>query len=505
MRQEQLRESLSISASHTKINMSTESHKVVTRFAPSPTGWMHVGGVRTALYAWLWARKNHGTFILRIEDTDKDREVEGSIDHIMESLMWLGIHWDQGPNTGGPHEPYIQSLRLDIYKKYAHILIDKGYAYPDPYTESELESFRNKADEEKRPFLFRDHRPTNIGVWDGTQPLRFKTPVKKYIWNDLTRGELTAGEEALDDFILIKKDGYPTYNFAHIIDDLEMGVTHIMRADEFISSTPKFLAVYEALGIKRPELVTLPPILATGGKKKLGKRDGAKDILEYRNEGYLPSAMMNFLALLGWNPGNDKEIFTPDELISEFDISRIQKSGAQLDEQKLIWINREHMKQMDFADQKDWIMRYLPENIFSHPLCTEERIHALVPILMERIEKFSDIRKLADEGELDFFFNAPKLNNLLLSYKGIENSETKMHLEKISGVLVNLEDSKWTIEKIKEGIMLYTDTLEKRGPALHPLRYALSGREKSPDPFTIAEIIGKNETLQRINNAILGL
>ncbi len=477
-------------------------HKIVTRFAPSPTGWMHVGGVRTALYAWLWARKNNGTFILRIEDTDKDREVAGSIEHIMESLMWLGIHWDQGPNVGGPHAPYIQSERLSIYKKYAHILIDKGYAYPDPYTEEELEAFRNKADEEKRPFLFRDHRPVNPGVWDGTQPLRFKTPIKKYVWNDVVRGELTAGEEALDDFILIKKDGYPTYNFAHIIDDLEMGVTHIMRADEFISSTPKFLAVYEALDIKRPELVTLPPILAPGGKKKLGKRDGAKDILEYRNEGYLPESMVNFLALLGWNPGTDKEIFTPDELIKEFDVSRIQKSGAQLDDQKLIWINREHMKNMSFDDQKDWIKRYLPENIFTHSLCTEDRIHDLVPILMERINTFSDIEKLTQEGELDFFFNSPSLTETLLHFKDSNPDDTKNHLKQILEILKGILSENWTADSIKTAIQSYTDTLQKRGPALHPFRYALSGKEKSPDPFTIASVIKKEETLSRVQNAL---
>jgi len=278
--------------------------KVVTRFAPSPTGFMHVGGVRTALFAWLFARKNKGTFILRIEDTDKAREVAGSIDHIIESLKWIGIDWDEGPDIGGPHAPYKQSERLDSYKKYAQILIEKGLAYPDPYTSEELEAFRKKAEVEKRPFLYRDYRPESFRKWDGTKALRFKTPeIKSYKWTDAVRGELSAGPEALDDFILIKSDGYPTYNFAHIIDDLEMGVTHIMRADEFISSTPKFLSLYDALSIMPPVLVTLPPILGEAGTKKLGKRDGAKDILDYKKEGYLPEAMLNFLAFIGWNPG----------------------------------------------------------------------------------------------------------------------------------------------------------------------------------------------------------
>ena len=272
--------------------------KIVTRFAPSPTGFMHVGSVRTALYAWLWAKKNKGTFILRIEDTDKAREVEGSIDHIIESLRWLGIFWDEGPDKGGPHAPYLQSQRLESYKKYAQMLLEKGYAYPDPLTEEEVENFRKKAEEDKKVFLYRDHRPETVLPWDGTQPLRFKVPqIQEYTWHDEVRGELHAGVEALDDFILIKSDGYPTYNFAHIIDDHLMSVTHIMRADEFISSTPKFLSLYEGLDIVPPVFATLPPILRNDKTKKLGKRDGAKDILEYRKEGFLPQAMINFLLL----------------------------------------------------------------------------------------------------------------------------------------------------------------------------------------------------------------
>ncbi|MEO5635061.1 MAG: glutamate--tRNA ligase [Candidatus Paceibacterota bacterium] len=320
---------------------SKKIEKVVTRFAPSPTGFMHVGGVRTALYAWLWARKNKGTFILRIEDTDKERSVEGSMEHIMESLKWLGLDWDEGPDNGGPHQPYIQSQRLDLYKKYALVLIDKGLAYPDPYSEKEVDIYRKNAEIEKRAFLFRDHRPANFWKWDGTRPLRFKVPtIKSYEWHDLVFGDLSAGAEALDDFILIKSDGYPTYNFAHIVDDIEMGVTHVMRGEEFISSTPKYLSVYEAFGIAPPKYATLPLILGSDGKKKLSKRDGAKDLLEYRDDGYLPDAFINFLALLGWNVGDNKEIFTREELIEAFDIERVHKSGAAMSMDKLDWINK---------------------------------------------------------------------------------------------------------------------------------------------------------------------
>jgi glutamyl/glutaminyl-tRNA synthetase len=216
-------------------NLYNISMNVRTRFAPSPTGFLHVGSARTALFAWLLARKHGGQFILRIEDTDKEREVEGAIGHIMESLRWLGIQWDEGPNVDGPFAPYIQSERLSLYREYATRLVASGFAYPDPYTPEEIDEFRRKAEEEKRPFLYRDHRPENIdtgdgsgiAAWDGVSPLRFKAPfIKRYTWHDLVRGELTAGEEAIDDFILLKADGYPTYNFCHVVDDIEMEITH---------------------------------------------------------------------------------------------------------------------------------------------------------------------------------------------------------------------------------------------------------------------------------------
>ena len=469
-----------------------EQKKVVTRFAPSPTGFMHVGGIRTALYAWLWARKNNGTFILRIEDTDKEREVEGSIEHIIESLKWLGINWDQGPDIGGPFASYIQSERLELYKKYALELIKKGFAYPDPYTKEELDEFRKKSENAKQPFLYRNHRPEKFDIWDGTKALRFKTPeIKTYTWDDAVRGQLSAGPEALDDFILIKSDGFPTYNFAHIVDDLQMGVTHIMRADEFISSTPKFLSLYEALEITPPILATLPPILADGGNKKLGKRDGAKDILEYKKEGYLKESMINFLALLGWNPGGEKEIYTIDELINIFSLERIQISGAQMNLEKLDWMNKEHIKKMEFEDLKNEIFKFLP---------TELHIDKLIPVISERIVKFNDITDMLNNKELDFFVNSPKIDKSKLNYKDTSEEKTKENLEKVISILKSI--SEFNIENIKNKIMEYANTLPSRGEVLHPLRFALSGLDKSPDPFTIAEILGKNETISRLQKAI---
>ena len=472
---------------------------IVTRFAPSPTGFMHVGGVRTALYSWLFARKHNGRFILRIEDTDKEREVPGSIPHIIESLAWLGIEWDEGVDCGGPHAPYLQSERLDLYRTYAQKLISAGYAYPDPYTDTELEEFRNKAIAEKRPFLYRDHRPTTLQSWDGTKPLRFRAPrVMRYEWDDLVRGKLSAGEEAIDDFILIKSDGYPTYNFAHIVDDILMGVTHVMRGEEFISSTPKFLSLYEALAITPPIFVTMPVILGPDGKKKLSKRDGAKDILDYRDEGYLPETMMNFLALLGWNPGTEQEFFSKDELIQAFDLGRIQISGAGFDETKLRSMNQYWMRKLSVDE---YIVR---GNLQTNDA---QKLRLTVPLLKERAHTFVEAREMLS-GELSCLFSEPSLEkNSLLAKEPLERlGMTLSALESLSEAIKALPEG-ISAETVKEALMPLANEEEAkgkggRGAMLWPLRYALSGQERSPDPFTLVAILGSAEAFSRIRKAI---
>lgn len=472
---------------------------IVTRFAPSPTGFMHVGGVRTALYAWFFARKHGGRFILRIDDTDKEREVAGSIPHIIESLKWIGVEWDEGVDKGGPHAPYLQSERLSLYRKYAEKLVADGYAYPDPYSESELEVFRQKAAEEKRPFLFRDHRPTEIGAWDGTKPLRFRAPrIMRYEWDDLVRGHLSAGEEAIDDFILIKSDGYPTYNLAHIVDDIEMGVTHIMRGEEFISSTPKFLSLYEALGATPPAFVTMPVILGPDGKKKLSKRDGAKDVLDYRAEGCLPEALVNYLALLGWNPGTKQEFFSKDELVHAFDLNRIQVSGASFDETKLLSVNQHWMRKLS---DEDFLAR---GNLVAND---PERLKKAVTLLKERARTFKEAQEMLT-GELSCLFSEPHLDRvrLLMKEPFDRPGMTKLALESLLEPLKALPEG-ISSEMVKEAIMPFADAEEARGKGgrgaiLWPLRFALSGQERSPDPFTLISILGSFETISRIQKAI---
>jgi glutamyl-tRNA synthetase len=471
---------------------------VRTRFAPSPTGFLHVGSARTALFAWLHARKHGGQFILRIEDTDKEREIEGAIGHIMQSLRWLGIEWDEGPDNGGPHEPYIQSGRLDLYRTYAEKLVASGFAYPDPYTSEEVDTFRKQAELEKRPFLFRNHRPETVIEWDGKTPLRFKAPfIKRYTWNDLVRGELTAGEEAVDDFILIKGDGYPTYNFCHVVDDIEMEITHVMRGEEFISSTPKFLSLYDALELPPPVFATLPPILGEGGNKKLSKRDGAKDILDYEREGYLPEAFMNFLALLGWNPGTEQELFSPEELIAEFDISRIQKSGAMFNEEKLLFVNQQWMRRLSDED-------FISKGNFE--VTDESRLRKSINLLKERAHTFAEAREMLT-GELSCLFERPSYDSAQLRAKEPANlpTFTEETLANVLRIIADIPEGA-EMEEIKAMIMPVADANPKetggRGAILWPLRYALSGQERSPDPFSLIYILGKEESLLRIQEAL---
>lgn len=472
-----------------------------TRFAPSPTGFMHVGGVRTALFAWLIAQQakrtdDGGAFILRIEDTDKVREVEGSIQQIEDSLKWLGISWDEGIDLGGPHAPYKQSERLAIYKEWAQKLIDSGRAYADPYTQEELEAFREQAKAEKRPFLFRDHRPENPPVWDGTQPLRFKSDPKPYQWTDAVMGKLSTAEDAIDDFIIIKSDGYPTYNFCHIVDDAIMGVTHVLRSQEFISSTPKFLNLYEALGVERPVLATLPFVMAIDGKKKLGKRDGAKDILEYGKEGYLPEAMANFLATLGWNDGTEQEVFTIDELIEKFSLDRVQKSPARFDEQRLLWLNGQHIRALSLDDLYERVGDFWPASAANARDYYKKQILGLV---QDRLKTLADLPLLTS-----YFFERPAANWAMVD----ENKQlSKLSRDELVALLTAaktaFEESDFEPDAVQATLNdLLETTGQKPGILFSLIRLSVSWAPFSPALNETLAALGQTETITRIDEAI---
>ncbi|MBI2589385.1 glutamate--tRNA ligase [Candidatus Saccharibacteria bacterium] len=469
-----------------------------TRFAPSPTGYLHVGGVRTALFAWLVAKQAKGQFILRIEDTDRSRHVEEAEQHIIDSLGWLGMQPDEPPVR--------QSERLDIYKKWAKELIETGRAYADSSTPEELEALRRKAADAKKPFLFRDHRPDppagGSPVWDESMPLRFKSEPKSYSWHDEVMGNLSAGPEVIDDFIILKSDGYPTYNFAHIVDDHEMHISHVIRSQEFLPSVPKFLNLYEALAIERPKLATLPYVMAPGGRKKLSKRDGAKDILDYQREGYLPEALINFLATLGWNDGTEQEIFSVAELIKKFDLSRVQKSGAHFDEQRLLWMNGHYIRQLTIDELGQKAKAFWPNEAKT---ANESYKKAVLELVQERLKFLAELAELTK-----FFFEEPQIEQVIKLYKEPvdkylkkEPPDFKKFLE---AAVAELSTSDFSVADIQKRLNKLLKTLHSKPAILFPvIRIAASGSQISPELFGTLHVLGKAETLKRLSQATSSL
>jgi glutamyl-tRNA synthetase len=467
--------------------------KVRTRFAPSPTGYLHVGGIRTALFAWLVAKQNNGTFILRFEDTDKKREVEGAREHLIQSLHELGIAYDEGPDVGGQFAPYTQSERLDIYKQWAEKLIDTGRAYADPYTPEEVQAFREQAQAAKRPFLYRNHRPENPPAWDGTKPLRFKAEPKAYQWHDAVMGDLSTGPDVIDDFILIKSDGFPTYNFCHIVDDAEMQVSHVIRGQEFLASVPNYLNLYEALKIEPPILATMPHILNEHGNKKLSKRDGAKDVLDYIREGYLPEALRSFIATLGWNDGTEQEIFTTDELIAKFSLDRVGKSGAHFDEKRLSWVNGHFIRALPLEKLYDRSVEYWPVEASG---ASEDYKKQVLGLVQERLKFLAEIPELTT-----FFFTDLPVNNELISgnkqLKKLDRSELKGLLEQARGVL---EASSFTVDDVTNRLNnLLETTGQKPGILFSLVRIATTEAPASPGLADTLAVLGKETTLRRID------
>lgn len=465
---------------------------VRTRFAPSPTGALHSGAVRTGLFAWLLARHHHGQFLLRIEDTDQKREVEGGTQNIIDSLTWLGLTWDEGPGVDGPHGPYIQSQRLEIYKKYAQELVDKGVAYADPYTPEELQTLRQQAQAEKRPFLYRNHRPDNPPVWDGTQALRIRLEPKPWSWDDAVMGKVTMGPEMIDDYIIMKADGFPTYNFCHIIDDHLMGITHVMRSQEFISSVPKFLATHEALGWEPPINAILPAVLDETGKRKLGKRFGAKPILEYRNMGILPSAMLNFMATIGWNDGTEQEVYTIEELVKKFDLSRVQKSGGNFDEQRLLHLNGVHIRRLSLDELYDKTNGFWPTEAEG---ADESYKKAVLALVHERLKFLAELAELTR-----FFFAAPTIaDDTFAGNKQLKKLMPEERTKLLTAAKVALEASDFSEADLEQRLRHLVEKLDtKPGILFSLIRVAITGSNVAPGLFETLHVLGKEQTLRRL-------
>ena len=472
--------------------------KIITRFAPSPTGYIHIGNVRSAIYPYLIARQNNGKMILRIEDTDRTRYVEGATELIEDTLEWLGLNWDEGPIVGGPHGPYFQSERMNIYHDWARKLIAAGRAYADPTPPEKIAEYREKCNQEKVPFLYRNFRPADTPKWQPGIPLRFKTEPKSYAWHDEVMGNMHAGPEVLDDIILIKKDGYPTYNFAHIVDDAEMGVTHVMRGVEYLSSTPNYLALYEALNLTPPKLVSLPHILAPQGNKKLGKRDGAKSVTEYRDDGVLAEAMLNYLACLGWNDGTEQEIYTKEELIKNFSLDRIQTSGARYDETKLLWLNGQWIRRI-FTEQGAEALYARTTNFWpeiAKDFSDEYKLKVL-SIIYDRLKTLSDLREMTT-----YFFEDPRIDlDMLINNKFLKKlSEAELEdlLKQSIAKLTNLKD--WNADTLQEAFNeLLAETGKKPAELLSLIRIAISFAPFSPALNLTMEVLGREITLARLN------
>lgn len=472
--------------------------KAITRFAPSPTGYIHIGNVRSAIYPYLLAKQTGGRMILRIEDTDRARYIEGATELIEDTLKWLDLDWDEGPIVGGPHAPYFQSERMPIYHEYARKLIAAGRAYADPTPSDQIEKYRQECNAKKVPFLYRNFRPTDTPEWEPGIPLRFKAEPKEYSWHDEVMGDKHSGPEVLDDIILIKKDGFPTYNFAHIIDDAEMGVTHVMRGVEYLSSTPNYLAIYEALGIERPKLVSLPHILAPTGNKKLGKRDGAKSVTEYRDDGIIAEAMLNYLACLGWNDGSEQEIYTKAELIEHFSLDRIQNSGARYDENKLLWMNGQWIRRIFDEEGAEALYArtadFWPAAADNHS--KEYRLRVL-SIIYDRLKTLSDLREMTA-----YFFEEPRLDlDMLIKnkyLKKLSESDLESLLKQSIAKLSSLEE--WTEDNLQEALNeLLSETGRKPAELFSLIRIAISFAPFSPALNLTLAVLGKDISLARLN------
>lgn len=477
--------------------------KVVTRFAPSPTGYIHIGNVRSAIYPYLVARQAGGKFILRIEDTDQARYVEGATELIQDTLKWLGLEWDEGPEVGGKNGPYFQTERKDIYHEWARRLIAEGRAYADPTPTEKVNEYRKDASDKKQPFLYRNYRPDETPEWHVGLPLRFRAEPKPYEYHDEVMGDLKMGPETQDDFILIKADGLPTYNFAHIVDDATMDITHVIRGQEYLPSMGNYLALYDALKLERPIFVHLPHILGPSGTKKLSKRDGAKSVTDYRDAGILPEAMLNFLACLGWNDGTEQEIFSKEELVEKFSLGHIQRSPARFDEQKLLWMNGQWIRKMHEENPEElyrrahnfWDKR--AENV------SDEQKNIIFDIIYDRLKTLADLPEMTD-----YFFKDPEVNlDMLMQNKPLRHlSEQELVdlLRKAENKLAKIED--WNPENIQAALNELLEEAKVKPPVLFsPIRLALSFSPFSPAlPYTMT-VLTKNVVLYRINAVISAL
>lgn len=475
-----------------------------TRFAPSPTGYIHIGNVRSAIYPYLLAKQQDGEFVLRIEDTDQSRYVEGATELIEDTLRWLGLDWDEGPIVGGPNGPYFQTERRTIYQEWAKKLLDIGRAYYDNTPSEKIQTYRDECTKNKTPFLYRNFRPESASNTPiANAPIRFKADPKPRSWHDEVMGDLSAGPETQDDIILIKADGLPTYNFAHIVDDYLMGITHVIRGVEYLPSIPNYLALYESLNLPVPKMALLPHILTPTGNKKLGKRDGAKSVTEYRADGILPEAMLNYLANLGWNDGTEQEIYTKVELIKKFSLNKVQRSGARYDETKLLWLNGQWIRRIADEEGVDALYArtqgFWPDN--AAPFDDDYKKHVL-SIIYDRLKSLSDLKTMTN-----YFFADPKIDlEMIAGNKFLKKFSEEELSTLLQQTVQKIKDVEWNEGSLQLALNeLLAETTKKPAELFSVIRLALSYAPFSPALHLTMDVLGRDTTLARLQETVSAL
>ncbi len=476
------------------------STPIRVRFAPSPTGFLHVGGLRTALYNFLFARRQGGKFILRIEDTDQSRKVEGAVENLISTLEWAGIHYDEGPHRDGGFGPYVQSQRLERYQQFARQLIDQGNAYYCFCTPERLEEVRQRQISMKLPPMYDRHcrdllaeEVTRRQKSGESTVVRMKVPIGgEMTFDDTIRGHVTIAHKVLDDQVLIKSDGFPTYHLAVVVDDHSMQISHVIRGEEWLSSTPKHILLYKYFGWEIPRFAHLP-LLLNPDKTKLSKRQGDVAVEDYRAKGYLKEAIINFVAFLGWNPGDEREVFSLEELTKEFSLERVGKSGAVFNIEKLNWINQQQLRRKSNEELAIEVKALLEEKQIK--VSSQEYLLKAIGLMKERVTLTKDF---ADFG--GYFFEDPQSYDPAGKEKNWQ-PETGKQIALFTERLSTLGE--FTHQSIEQLTKIYAEELGiKTGKIIHATRLALSGRTVGPGLYEMMELLGKETCLRRLRRAV---
>ncbi|WKZ68127.1 MAG: glutamate--tRNA ligase [Melioribacteraceae bacterium] len=478
------------------------SDTVRVRFAPSPTGYLHVGGLRTALYNYLFAKNNNGKFILRIEDTDQNRYVEGAVENLITTMNWVGLNYDEGPEVGGELGPYFQSERLAIYKEHVNKLIEKGHAYHCFCSSERIQALREEQQEKKLQAKY-DKHCLNLSKEEINHKLESNEPYvirlnvppnQRIIIEDIVRSQVDFNSETVDDQILIKSDGFPTYHLANVVDDHLMKITHVIRGEEWLSSTPKHVLLYDFFGWERPRFAHLP-LLLNADKSKLSKRQGDVAVEDYQKKGYLKEALINFVALLGWNAGDDVEIYNLDQLIENFSLERVNKSGAVFNVEKLDWLNFEHLKAKSNSEILLMLKEELSSSQYAQNNYSDEFLLNVIESMKERV---TFVKEFIEKSY--YYFERPISYDESVIQKRWKE-ETPQQLIAFRDEIQKLENP--TKEDFENALRTTAEKLDVgAGKLIHPVRLAVSGTGQGPGVFDLLFILGKDEVIDRINIAL---